>query len=149
MPQIPRALIDEMIAHAREDLPNEACGQIDGLNGKAVTVHRVKNIEASPYRYSMDPLVMLKLENEREENGETLFAIYHSHVASEAYPSPTDVRQAFFPPGDLDRDPMYPGTFYILVSLVEDSPEVRAFYIRSGGEIEEEPIEVCNSDDRR
>ena len=149
MPQIPRAIIDEIVTHAREDLPNEACGQINGRNGRAVTVHRVKNIEASPYRYLMDPLAMLNLENEREENGETLFAIYHSHVASEAYPSPTDVRQAFFPPGDLDRDPMYPETFYILVSLANDSPQVRAFYIRSGGEIEEEPIEVCNSNDCR
>ena len=147
MLQIHRALIDEMVAHAREDLPNEACGQVNGLNGKAVTAHRVKNIEASPYRYSMDPLAMLKLENAREENGETLFAIYHSHVASEAYPSPTDVRQAFFPPGDLDREPMYPEAVYILVSLADDPPQVRAFYIRSSGEIEEDPIEVCNSAD--
>ena len=144
MLQIPRALIDEMVAHAREDLPNEACGQVNGLNGKAVTAHRVKNIEASPYRYSMDPLAMLKLENEREENGETLFAIYHSHVASEAYPSATDIRQAFFPPGEFDHEPMFPECFYILVSLAQDPPEVRAFKISQGGLVEEELI---NSED--
>lgn len=142
MPRIPRNLIDEMIAHAREDLPDEACGQINGRDGNAVSVHRVKNVEASPYRYSMDPLSMLKLENGREETGETLFSIYHSHVASEAYPSPTDVRQAFFPPGEIEREPMYPETYYILVSLAHEPPHVRAYHIRTGGEIEEEPIEV-------
>jgi len=142
MPRIPRVLVDEMIAHAREDLPDEACGQINGRDGVAVSAHRVKNVEASPYRYSMDPLAMLKLENAREDSGETLFAIYHSHVASEAYPSPTDVRQAFFPPGEVERDPMYPDTYYILVSLKHDPPHVRAFHIRTGGEIDEEPIEI-------
>ncbi len=142
MPRISRALVDEMVAHARDDLPNEACGQINGRDGEAVSAHRVKNVEASPYRYSMDPLAMLKLENARDESGETLFAIYHSHVASEAYPSPTDVRQAFFPPGEVERDPMYPDAYYILVSLKYDPPHVRAFHIRTGGEIEEEPLEV-------
>lgn len=144
MPRIPRPLVDEMIAHAREDLPNEACGQLNGLDGQAVSAHRVKNVEASPYRYSMDPLAMLKLENARDESGESLFSIYHSHVASEAYPSPTDVRQAFFPPGAVERDPMYPDSYYILVSLKYDPPHVRAFHIRTGGEIEEEPIEVVD-----
>jgi proteasome lid subunit RPN8/RPN11 len=142
MARIPRNLIDDMIAHAREDLPNEACGQLNGWNGIAISGHPVKNIEASPYRYSMDPLSMLKLENAREDSGEALFAIYHSHVASEAYPSPTDVRQAFFPPGELDREPMYPDTYYILVSLAYDPPHVRVYHIRTGGQIEEESIEV-------
>jgi len=145
MPRIPRAIVDEMIAHAREDLPNEACGQLNARDGEPVAAHRVKNVEASPYRYSMDPLAMLKLENARDDSGESLFAIYHSHVASEAYPSPTDVRQAFFPPGEVERDPMYPDSYYILVSLKYDPPHVRAFHIRTGGEIEEEPLEVVES----
>jgi proteasome lid subunit RPN8/RPN11 len=142
MPRIPRAIVEEMIAHAREDLPNEACGMLHARDGEVVAAHRVANVEASPYRYSMDPLGMLRLDRAREDGGETLFAIYHSHVASEAYPSPTDVRQAFFPPGELDRDPMYPDTYYVLVSLSYDPPHVRAFHIRTGGAIEEEPIEV-------
>ena len=145
MPRIPRAIIDEMIAHAQDDLPNEGCGQLNAHDGVPVTAHRVTNVEASPYRYSMDPLQMLKLERAREDSGETLFSIYHSHVASEAYPSPTDVRQAFFPPGEIERDPMYSDTFYILVSLAYDPPHVRAFHIRTGGEIEEEPIEIEES----
>ncbi|MBG93144.1 MAG: hypothetical protein CL792_04100 [Chloroflexi bacterium] len=140
MPHIPKKLIDEMIEHAIDDLPNEACGQVNGKNGRPLTVNRVKNSAASPFRYSMDPLAMLKLEQAREETGEYLFAIYHSHVASEAYPSQTDIRQAFFPPGELDRQPMFPDCYYILVSLAHDPPEVRAFRIRQGGLVEEELI---------
>ena len=107
-----------------------------------LAVHRVGNAAASPYRYEMDPLRMMRLEQQRDDLGESLFAIYHSHVASQAYPSPTDVRMAFFPPGEMDQAPMFPETFYILVSLEHDEPSVRAFHIRRGGEVEEEPIEV-------
>lgn len=145
MPRIARAVIDEMVAHAREDLPNEACGMVHAVPGEGdptLEVHRVKNAAASPYRYEMDPLQMMKLERKRDEEGDTLFAIYHSHVASQAYPSPTDVRMAFFPPGELEQPPMFPGTYYILVSLEHEEPSVRAFQIRQGGHIEEEAIEV-------
>lgn len=142
MPRIPQAIVDEMIAHAREDLPNEACGMVHGMDGEAITVHRVQNAAASPYRYEMDPLQMLKLERSRDDTGESLYAIYHSHVASKAYPSPTDVRMAFFPPGEIDQEPMFPGTFYILVSLEHDEPDVRAYRIARGGEVQEDPIEV-------
>jgi proteasome lid subunit RPN8/RPN11 len=142
MPRIPRVVIDAMVAHAREDLPNEACGMVHASDGTATEVHRVKNDAASPYRYEMNPLQMLRLERRREESGEALFAIYHSHVASEAYPSPTDVRMAFWPPGATESEPMFPTTYYILVALKYDPPAVRAFHIRTGGVIEEEPIEV-------
>lgn len=142
MPRIPRALIDEMIAHAREDLPNEACGVVHAAAGTATSVHRVRNAAASPYRYEMDGMQQLRLEQARDAAGETLFAIYHSHVASEARPSPTDVRMAFFPPGETANEPAYPGTYYILVSLAEEPPSVRAFQIRTGGVVDEEPIEI-------
>ena len=142
MPRIPRALVEEMIAHAHEDLPNEACGLVHAKNGAAVSVHRVTNVAASPYRFEMHGLEQMKLEQQREESGETLFAIYHSHVASPAFPSPTDVRMAFFPPGEIDEEPAYPNAYYVLVSLAEEPPPVHAYLIRSGGLIEEEPVEV-------
>lgn len=142
MPRIPRALVDEMIAHAREDLPNEACGMVHARDGAAVAVHRVGNVAASPYRYEMNPIQMMRLERQRDAEGETLFAIYHSHVASAARPSPTDVRMAFFPPGEVEQPPMFPDTYYILVSLEQEPPDVRAYHIRQGGVIEEAPIEV-------
>ena len=142
MPRIPRAIIDEMVAHARADLPNEACGIVHAREGVPVASYRVKNAAASPYRYDMNPLQMMRLERQRDDEGETLFAIYHSHVASQARPSPTDVRMAFFPPGEINQPPMFPDTYYILVSLEHEEADVRAFHIRQGGLIEEEPIEV-------
>ncbi len=157
MSRIPRAVVDEMVAHAREELPNEACGMVHAKDGAPVAVHRVPNhgggrdeatgqYFGSPYRYVMDAREMFKLERQRDKDDELLFAIYHSHVASPAYPSPTDVRLAFFPPPDdqfgFDREPAYPETMYILVSLASEPPDVRAFWIRRGGEVVEEPIEI-------
>jgi len=133
--EIARALVDEMVAHSRADLPNEACGVVHAVDGAATSVHRVTNGAASPYRYEMAPLEQLKLEQRRDAEGETLFAIYHSHVASEARPSQTDVNMAFWPPGETTGMQMYPETLYIVVSLAEDTPEdrvVRAFRIVPG-----------------
>ena len=142
MPRIPRAIVQELIEHALADLPNEACGLIHAKNGGAVSTHRVTNVAASPYRFEMHGMEQLRLEQQRDASGETLFAIYHSHVASPAYPSQTDVRMAFFPPGEIEQEPAYPETFYVVVSLAEDPPPLRAFLIRQGGVIEEEPVEV-------
>ena len=147
MVSIPRAIVDEMVAHAREAKPNEACGMVHARDGMPVAVHRVTNIAGddrtgSPFRYEMDPMEQFHLEEQRDASGETLFAIYHSHVASPAYPSPTDVRMAFFPPGELDREPAYPETYYVLVSLAEEPPPVRAFHIGMGGVIAEEAVEA-------
>ena len=149
MPRIPRSLVDEMVAHAREDLPNEACGMIHGsATGEPTELYRVTNKAASPYRYDMEGTEIARLELQRARNGEELFAIYHSHVASEARPSMTDIRMAFFPPlTDETRDIsqlIYPDAFYILVSLQDaEAPSVRAFHIVAAEpHIIEEPIEV-------
>lgn len=145
MPRIPRSVLDEMIAHARDDLPNEACGLLHEAAGGALELHRVRNVAASPYRYEMDGLAQMRLEEQREQRNERLFAIYHSHVATEGRPSPTDVRMAFFPPGEVEQPPMYPETWYVLVSLAEESPTVRAFHVRQGGDVVEEPVEVVEA----
>ena len=140
--RIPRPLVDEMIAHAREDLPNEACGIVHAKDGTPVSAHRVTNVAASPYRFEMHGVEQMRLEQARDDAGETLFAIYHSHVASRAYPSQTDVRMAFFPPGEVEQEPTYPEALYVLISLAEDPPPVHAYHIRRGGVIEEQPIEI-------
>ena len=126
---LPQSFIDEMIVHAQEDAPNECCGIIAGEDGRAVKLFRAKNAEASPWRYSVEPKDLFRIFRETEENGWGFLAIYHSHTASEAYPSPTDVRLAF-----------WPEAYYILVSLQDaDKPVVRAFRILEG-EITEEDI---------
>lgn len=135
---LPQSMIDEMVAHAKEDLPNECCGVITGNGGTATKLYRTRNAEPSPFRYSIDPRDLLKIEQETDETGESILVIYHSHVASEAYPSPTDVRlsqwQGTDPPIEL-----YPGAYYVLISLKYDPPAVRAFKI-TGGEIAEEDL---------
>ncbi|HXK33872.1 MAG TPA: M67 family metallopeptidase [Dehalococcoidia bacterium] len=122
--------IDEMIQHARDDLPNEACGIIAGKDGRATKLYRAINAEASPYRYSVEPKDLLRIHREVDENGWEFMVIYHSHTQTEAYPSPTDVRLA-----------AWPEAYYVLVSLAEASPVVRAFRILDGA-VTEEPIEV-------
>jgi proteasome lid subunit RPN8/RPN11 len=114
-----RALLEEIIEHARQDLPNECCGIVASNNGAAVRVFRATNAEASPVRYSLDPREQYRITMEIEEQGWELGAIYHSHTRSEAYPSQTDVNLAF-----------YPEAIYLIVSLRKpDDPEVRAFRI--------------------
>ena len=125
---LPQELIDEMVAHAREDAPNECCGIIAGQDSRAVKLFRAKNAEASPYRYSVDPQDLFRIHRECEQNGWEFLVIYHSHTASEAHPSGTDIRLAF-----------WPETFYVLVSLMQpDKPVVRAFRVLEGQVTEEE-----------
>lgn len=119
---LPQSFIDEIIAHAQDDAPNECCGIIAGEDGRAVKLFRAKNAEASPYRYNVEPKDLFRIFRECDENGWSFLAIYHSHTASEAYPSPTDVRLAF-----------WPEAYYVLVSLADaDKPVVRAFRILDG-----------------
>ena len=119
--KISQVLIDEMVAHAREDLPNECCGMVAGLDGEATEVIRVENAAASPLRYEMDPTAQYEAWKSIEEGGRELLAIYHSHTKSAAYPSQTDVNQAV----------AWPDQIYLIVSLAdEDSPDVRGYLLK-------------------
>ncbi len=129
--EIAQEQIDEMIAHAREDAPNECCGMVAGRNGVATRVIRVANAEKSPYRYSLSSDDQYRVLKDIEERGEELAAIYHSHTASAAYPSQTDINLAF-----------YPDSLYLIVSLEDESnPDVRAFQIRDG-KVKEKKLSV-------
>lgn len=120
--KIPQALVDQMVEHARQDLPNECCGMVGGRDGAATTVYSVENAEASPFRYSISPQDLFQTIRKIEEAGEELVAIYHSHTKSEAYPSQTDVNLAG-----------WPDAIYLIVSLRDpESPELRGFWIRDG-----------------
>ncbi len=125
----------EMVAHALEDDPNECCGMLAGSNGTATKLYRMTNTALSPYRYNMDPLELMKVQRELDDSGWELLVIYHSHTHSPAYPSDTDVRMATWPDGKS----IWPGTYYILVSLEDhDNPDVRAYSITDGVITEEE-----------
>jgi len=127
--KISREHIDEIVAHAREEAPNECCGIVASSDGAAVKVFRATNAEASPVRYSLDPREQYEITKEIETQGWELGAIYHSHTRSPAYPSQTDVNLAF-----------YPDALYVIVSLAgENAPDLRAFKI-AGAQIEEVPL---------
>jgi [CysO sulfur-carrier protein]-S-L-cysteine hydrolase len=119
--RIPRAIFDELIAHAREEVPNEACGLIGGVDDRAQTVYRARNAEASPLRYNLDPQDQFRIMTEMDEKGEELSAIYHSHTASPAYPSQTDINLA-----------AYPDALYLIVSLAEGEKDLRGYRIVDG-----------------
>jgi proteasome lid subunit RPN8/RPN11 len=118
--RISQALVDEMVAHAREDLPNECCGMIGGRDGSATRVVRVENAAASPLRYEMDPQGQFDALKAIEAEGEDLLGIYHSHTRSAAYPSQTDVNQAV----------AWPEQVYVIVSLAEEEPDVKAYDLK-------------------
>jgi [CysO sulfur-carrier protein]-S-L-cysteine hydrolase len=119
--RISRSIYEELVEHARAEAPNECCGLIGGGNGEAKSVYRARNAEASPLRYNLDPQDQFRIMSEMEERGEELSAIYHSHTASPAYPSQTDINLA-----------AYPDAIYLIVSLAEDQAPLRGFEIRDG-----------------
>ena len=120
--ELPAALRDEIVAHARSEAPKEACGLVAGRDGRPTRVIRCANAHPAPVtRYSIDPREQLRAFRDMEANGEELLAIYHSHPITQPYPSPTDRAEAH-----------YPDAFYVLVSLRDATPDVRAYRMRDG-----------------
>lgn len=120
--RIAQALIDEIVAHAREDLPNECCGMVGGRDGRLLTVHRTTNVEASPFRYGIGGQELMNTKTKIEESGEEVAAMYHSHTKTPAYPSQTDINLAG-----------WPEAIYLIVSLADpDAPDLKGFWIRDG-----------------
>jgi len=130
LPDDTRAAI---VAHARAELPNEACGLVIGdrpaaEGGRALRWVPCRNRAASPLRYEIHSDDLLQLTIETDDADEVFWAIVHSHVASPARPSPTDLELAF-----------YPDALYVLVSLHPDEadratgqPGIRAWRILDG-----------------
>jgi proteasome lid subunit RPN8/RPN11 len=137
--RIPRELVDEMVAHAREDAPNECCGMIAADGDRAVRLYRATNVKASPLAYAIDGPEIIRVVSEIEDAGQRLGAIYHSHTRSDPYPSQTDVNLAFWPPTDEEA---WPGTIYVIVGVAGEQPEVRAFRIPARDRIEEVELDV-------
>lgn len=126
--EIPAAMLQAMIDHARAEDPNEMCGVIVGdrpaaAGGKPLRWEPARNQAASPLRYEIHSADLLRLSTETEDAGNEFWAIVHSHTHTPAYPSSTDLGLAF-----------YPDALYLLVSLAEDEPAAAAWRI-VGGEI--------------
>jgi proteasome lid subunit RPN8/RPN11 len=128
--RIARALLDEVVAHARAEAPNECVGVIASRDGEAVAVHRATNAAASPLRYEIDAKELFTLHEAIDASGLDLGAIYHSHTRSAPEPSQTDINLAF-----------YPEAIYIIVGLAGEEADVRAWRI-AGGQVSETALEV-------
>jgi proteasome lid subunit RPN8/RPN11 len=131
MSELDGVFTKEIVEQALREFPNEACGVIAGEAGVPVKVFPMRNADASPVTYRLDGKEQLNIFDELDERGWDLWAIYHSHTHSEAYPSETDRRLAF-----------YPEARYLLVSLEDrEEPVIRSFFIREG-EVEEEELKI-------
>jgi [CysO sulfur-carrier protein]-S-L-cysteine hydrolase len=126
--RISQAHWDELVAHARDEAPNECCGYLWATNGSVEGVRRAHNKRQSPYGYELDPESLLAVWKLDDEGGHTV-GTYHSHPRSPAEPSQTDINLA-----------EYPDWLYVIVSL-EGAPSVRAWWIRQGS-VEEEDLLV-------
>jgi proteasome lid subunit RPN8/RPN11 len=123
--------LKEIVEHGLRDFPNECCGLIAAQDGVPAKVFTMKNADASPVTYRLDGVEQLRVFDQMDDEGLELWAIYHSHTHSEAYPSETDRRLAF-----------YPEARYLLVSLEDrEEPVIRSFFIREG-EVEEEELKI-------
>lgn len=134
MLEIRRDLVDAIIAHARRDHPDEACGVVAGPIGtdRPERFIPMANAERSPTFYRFDSMEQLKVWREMDDRDEEPVVIYHSHTSTEPYPSRTDISYA-----------SEPNAHYLLVSTREelDEPEVRSFRIFDG-EVTEEDVRI-------
>jgi [CysO sulfur-carrier protein]-S-L-cysteine hydrolase len=125
-----------MVSHCEAGRPNEACGILAVSDGAVVEVVPMANASGSPVRYSLDPKEQFSVYRMLDEKGWELGGVFHSHTHTEAFPSPTDVRLA------SEDVP------YVIVSLAEDEPSIRAFRIVKEdwtyptGEIVEVPVTI-------
>ncbi|HJQ44110.1 MAG TPA: M67 family metallopeptidase [Jatrophihabitantaceae bacterium] len=135
MLRIAREIHDQIVAHARRDHPDEACGVVAGPAGTDRPERFIPMLNAarSPTFYEFDSADLLALYKEMDANDEEPVVIYHSHTATEAYPSRTDISYA-----------SEPNAHYVLVATRSaDETDFRSFRIVDG-EVTEEPVEVVD-----
>lgn len=125
--RIPAEMADEIVAHCRAALPNEGCGLLVGENDEVRRLHLLDNVDPSPVSYTIDPLGHFEALRRAEADGWDLIGAFHSHVASPAYPSPTDVAGA-----------AEPDWTWLVVGPMAEDPEIRAFRIKDGEVAEQE-----------
>lgn len=131
MISLPKDLFNQIIEHSQRESPNEACGLLAGKDERVDRVYEMTNTDKSSSTFFMDPKEQLKVMKEIRNLGLEIIGIYHSHVASQAYPSAHDVELAY-----------YPQASYVIVSIKDkDNPSLRSFKIIEG-EITEEELKI-------
>lgn len=128
--RINRSLIEELVGHARDEAPNECCGMLGYADDRLTAYFPARNEFASPQRFRIDSSDQIRIYNEILGRGEEP-AIFHSHPHTEGRPSQTDINLA----GD------WPGSPWVICSLADGEPVVRAFEI-DGNDVEEVELVV-------
>ena len=137
MLSIARDHVDAMVAHARADHPDEACGVVVGTAGSDTPTRFVAmtNADRSPTFFRFDPTEQLRLYQAMDDADEEIVVVYHSHTATEAYPSRTDIAYA-----------AEPQAHYVLVSTAESGAEEGPVSVRSyrilDGQVSEEELRI-------
>jgi [CysO sulfur-carrier protein]-S-L-cysteine hydrolase len=144
MVELDRVFFDEMVEHGLAAFPNEACGLLAGKEGRPVKFFAMTNQDASSSTYRFDSVEQYRAQAEIDDQGWETLAVFHTHTHTEAYPSETDVRLAFWPGPQSDpKLLMFPGSYYLIMSLKDRSaPDLRAFLISEEGAVAEEEVEV-------
>ena len=120
--RIARELLDDVVAHARAEAPNECCGVIAAADGRAARVHRATNKFASPLRFEIDEADLIRIWREIDDADLDVGAIYHSHTRTAPEPSQTDINGAA----------QWPGALWVIVGLAGEEPEIRTWRIEDG-----------------
>jgi proteasome lid subunit RPN8/RPN11 len=131
MISLSKELFQQIVKHCVKELPDEACGILAGKTDSVEKAYEMINADKSPENFIMDPAEQLKVMKEIRRLDLEMVGIYHSHVASEAYPSARDMELAF-----------YPEARYCIVTLKDkNNPRMRAFRIKEG-KISEEEVSI-------
>jgi proteasome lid subunit RPN8/RPN11 len=132
MLELDRGFFDEMVEHGLAGFPDEACGLLAGKEGRPIKFFAMTNQDASPVSYRLDPREQLEVFTELDDEGWDLLGIFHTHTHSEAYPSDTDRKQAF-----------YPEATYLVMSLSERSNPVLRGFTMQDGLVEEQEVRIA------
>ena len=117
-------MLDEIVAQARAEAPNECCGIVGSRDGRAVRLFKARNARASPLAYDIDGRDLQRIYDEIDQDDLQVGVIYHSHTRSDPVPSETDINLA---------SPFLPDAVYLIVGVKDpDTEDLRAWHIRDG-----------------
>ena len=130
---VTRSVYEQILRHASQEAPKECCGFLTGESHTINQCHPAKNVLQSEFRYSIDPKELLQFFKELRASCRSHLGIYHSHPSSEAYPSRTDIEQAF-----------YPRCSYLIISLKNPAVPILRAYRIIGEEVTELELQVVS-----
>lgn len=125
--KIKQEIIDKIVEHGRSEAPLEACGYLAEKDGVVCKYIALKNVDASPVHYSMDPTEQFAAARDFRAEGLTIRAVYHTHPETAAYPSAEDIKLAYDP-----------ALSYVIISLAEPTPNTHSFIIKKAKVVPEQ-----------